>query len=525
MSVVRPVTPPLNEVVSDEILHFDYPGSDIILRSCDSHDFRVPQLYLVNSSPVIRDLIQGVPSTSDIANQESLPVVELPESGAILHNLLTFIFPVTPVLPSTTELVMKLLAVAQKYRMDSVLTHIRAHSRQDPPFILPETALHVYFLAQKYELRQEMVLAARSTLRLSMSLEDLVGKIDFMPGTYLRELWVYHERVRTGLVSSLLEFRKSAVMDMMKDTGCVAYTSDFVPQWLDDYIGSLAQSLPLFDLVEFENTRASHIKDEARRTTTLACADISSRIVRAFWEALTAVVHGTIEKADSALALVKEDAAPETSDRPFEPLSLKVPDANVIVRSSDQVNFRVHKSLLAMSSPLFDDLFSLPQPPDGEIVDGLPVVQLSEDAYLLNSLVSLIYPVPPVIPGSYEKVFALLAACQKYDMVSIQSYIRDEIKRGRFPMPVGTEAFRAYAIASNLGLIPEMEGAGRLTLSHPMTLESLGEGLRAFNGRVLRDLAPDVEKQKLSGEVLIEYPSKCSHQPALAEPLLYEQEH
>ncbi|KAH9049780.1 hypothetical protein EDB83DRAFT_1386921, partial [Lactarius deliciosus] len=464
MSIVRPVTPPPNEVIPDEILHFDYPGSDIILRSCDSHDFRVPQLYLVNSSPVLRDLIRGVPSTSDVANQESLPVVELPESGVILHNLLTFIFPVTPVPPSTTEMVMELLAVAQKYRMDSVLTHIRAHSRQGPPFVLPETALHIYFLAQKYELRQEMLLAARSTLRLSITLEDLVGKIDFMPGTYLRELWVYHERVRTGLASSLLEFRKSAALDIVKDTGCVIPTPSSIPQWLDDYIGSLAQSFSLFDLVEFENTRARHIKDEAHRTTMCACADISSQTVRAFWEALTTVVHGTIEKADSALALVKEDTAPETSDRPLKPLSLKVPDANVIIRSSDQVNFRVHKSLLAMSSSLFDDLFSLPQPPDGEIVDGLPVVQFSEDAYLLNILVSLIYPVPPIIPGSYEKVFALLAACQKYDMVSIQSYIRDEIKRGRFPMPVGTEAFRAYAIASNLGLIPEIEGTGRLTL-------------------------------------------------------------
>ncbi|KAH8990394.1 hypothetical protein EDB86DRAFT_1772940 [Lactarius hatsudake] len=175
--------------------------------------------------------------------------------------------------------------------------------------------------------------------------------------------------------------------------------------------------------------------------------------------------------ADSALAFVKEDTPPENSDRPSEPLSLKVPDANVIIRSSDQVNFRVHKSLLAMSSSLFDDLFSLPQPPDGEIVDGLPVVQLPEDANLLNILVSLIYPVPPVIPGSYEK-----------------SYIRDEIKRGRFPMPVGTEAFRTYAIASNMGLILEMEGTGRLTLGHPMTFESLGEGLREFNGRALRDL-------------------------------------
>ncbi|KAI9445818.1 hypothetical protein BJY52DRAFT_1108748, partial [Lactarius psammicola] len=126
--------------------------------------------------------------------------------------------------------------------------------------------------------------------------------------------------------------------------------------------------------------------------------------------------------------------------------------------------FRVHKSVLAMSSPFFKDLLSLPQPPDDELVDGLPVVTLSEDADLLNSLISLLYPIPTVIPDSYEKVFTLLAACQKYDMESVQSDIRDGINVGRFPAPFGAEAFHAYALASSMELVPEMENAARLTL-------------------------------------------------------------
>ena len=141
-----------------------------------------------------------------------------------------------------------------------------------------------------------------------------------------------------------------------------------------------------------------------------------------------------------------------------------------------------------MSSPVFKDLFSLPQPPDDELVDGLPVLQLAEDAGLLNSLISFLYPIAPVIPGSYEAVFALLSTCQKYDMLFIQSYIRTEVKRGTFPSPVGTESFRGYAIASRIGLIPEMENAARLTLDYPMTFESLGEGLLSFKGRELCDL-------------------------------------
>lgn len=83
----------------------------------------------------------------------------------------------------------------------------------------------------------------------------------------------------------------------------------------------------------------------------------------------------------------------------------------------------------------------------------------------------------------------LLAACQKYEMDSIQSLIRTKVKSGEFPAPKGTEVFAAYAIASGNGLIPDMDNAARLTVYHPMTFDTLGEGLRLFEGKALRDLA------------------------------------
>ena len=165
-----------------------------------------------------------------------------------------------------------------------------------------------------------------------------------------------------------------------------------------------------------------------------------------------------------------------------------MPEATIIVRSSDQVNFRVHKLVLAMSSPFFKDLLSLPQPPDAEIVDGLPVVVLPEDAGLLNCLISLLYPVPPVIPDSYQKAFALLVVCQKYEMESAQFIIRAALKAEKFPAPVWDEGFSAYAIASSMELVPEAEDAAHLTFGQPLTFESLGEGLRLFKGRALYDL-------------------------------------
>ena len=305
MPIVLSETPESNEVVSDETLHFNYPGSDIILRSCDSHNFRMPKLYIAICSPVLRMLFRSVPNTSDVPNSEQpepLPVVELPESKATLYNLLTFIFPVTPILPSTTEKVMELLGVAQKYQMESVLSHIRgAISRQDPPFIRPETALHVYFLAQEHELHQEVVQAARVTFRLSMTIEDLGDKLDF-PGIYIHELWKYHKQVRTDLKSVLPEFRTSGLPDDMKNllcgtegtATCSCCRIQVFPLWLGGYIDSIAEAPHLVDPIDFENAWARHI--QANLSEKCPCVGISSQAKRAFGDALTAVVRGVIEK-------------------------------------------------------------------------------------------------------------------------------------------------------------------------------------------------------------------------------------
>ncbi|KAH9989311.1 hypothetical protein BJV77DRAFT_1185795, partial [Russula vinacea] len=150
-------------------------------------------------------------------------------------------------------------------------------------------------------------------------------------------------------------------------------------------------------------------------------------------------------QAESALSLVRDQEDPQARINwiTSPPETFDVSDTNFIIRSSDLIDFRVHKSILATVSPIFKDLLSLPQPSDSEIVDGLPMVQLSESSELLNSLLSTLYPIRTVIPNSYDKVLYLLAACQKYEMTSVQSFIRAEVKRGEYPAPKGAEAFPA----------------------------------------------------------------------------------
>jgi hypothetical protein len=186
----------------------------------------------------------------------------------------------------------------------------------------------------------------------------------------------------------------------------------------------------------------------------------------------------------------------ETSPQSPPTVSLPLPEcldlsgADVIVRTSDLTTFPVHKSVLASSSWVFRDMFTLPWPQNNETVNGLPVVDISEDAELVRSLITMLYPIPSEIPASYDRTLALLAAAHKYDMDAVQASIRAEVAaNGPSPVVDGAQVFRAYAIASSSELIPEMEMAARLTLNQPMTFEHLGDELQWFEGCALHELA------------------------------------
>jgi BTB/POZ domain len=281
-------------------LLFDYPGADIILRSQDYYHFQVPKIYIANSSPVLGELIQSALDSPGVADVEaSLPVVQVPKRGKILHFLLTIIFPINSLVPSSPEEILELLSDAQTYQMDFVLTHIRDRiARQNSLPTRLEPALRIYSLAQKYGLRQEALQTARTILNYPMTIEEYDGKLDIMSGASLYELWNYHERVRAILGSDLPEFRMSRARDTITDLRCTELSSSQIPSWLDQYIESIGKSPNLFDSTELNIAMTRHIKDMANKHGC-ECASIPGRTIRDFWEALASVVDGSFEKAST----------------------------------------------------------------------------------------------------------------------------------------------------------------------------------------------------------------------------------
>lgn len=277
---------------------FEYWGSggaDTVLRSHDSHHFRVPKTYIIDSSPVLKELIlktQDIPNSA--GGESSHPAVQLPESGAILHSLLTFIFPVTSIVPSTAENAMELLSVAQKYQMDSVLAHIRDRiARQDPPSTKLDSAVHLYSLAQKYGLREEALRAAQTILKYPMDIADLEDKLDIMSGPSLYELWKFYQSTRAILASDLMEFKTSptGVSDALEGFSCSATGSSQIPCWLDDYLKSVGDAPHMYDFVEFNMALSRHV----RNGYGCLCGSIPNQTVRNVWEAMATVVHNSFE--------------------------------------------------------------------------------------------------------------------------------------------------------------------------------------------------------------------------------------
>jgi len=266
---------------------FDDPDADITLRSSDDHEFRILKFYIIKVSPVLRKLIESA-SSSHAANAPSFPTIQLSDSGATLSCLLTFIFPMPPVLPPTIQQTMLLLSAAQKYQMDLIMSRIRAVvASQDPPFIRPETAFEVYSFAQTYGLREETLHAARTTLNFPFTLEDLEGELGSTCLDYLHELWSYHSRVRTYLADDLTAFKATGIPSAVTTQPCKYGTLT----WLCEYITSIAKSPALFDLTEFHMYLSSHIT-----SWHCQCGKIPSKAIHAFWTALTNVVHSCMTK-------------------------------------------------------------------------------------------------------------------------------------------------------------------------------------------------------------------------------------
>ncbi|KAI6164502.1 hypothetical protein EDD17DRAFT_1884994 [Pisolithus thermaeus] len=159
---------------------------------------------------------------------------------------------------------------------------------------------------------------------------------------------------------------------------------------------------------------------------------------------------------------------PSCAPSPFDHVK-----ADIILRSSDDVDFRVFKLFLSLASPFFETLFDLPQPSeemntDVEIKDGLPVIPVSEDSKTLDPLLRFCYPCTlsddPALED-FRDVVNVLEAAKKYSLDAIEKTVCKSLFN---PKILEANSMRCFAIACRARMQDECNLAAKHTLREPL---------------------------------------------------------
>ncbi|KAL0576233.1 hypothetical protein V5O48_005743 [Marasmius crinis-equi] len=142
--------------------------------------------------------------------------------------------------------------------------------------------------------------------------------------------------------------------------------------------------------------------------------------------------------------------------------------ADVILRTVDGVDFRMHKSLLSFASPFFEGMFSLPQPDKPSTTalqnhDGLSIVPMPESSKVVEKLLMFCHPAHAPVLESLDEVRLVIEPALKYDMAGIVKRIIAQLEPIIFEEPL-----RSYCVSWQFKLTDQVQKAAKLLLRQPL---------------------------------------------------------
>ncbi|KAJ7134291.1 hypothetical protein C8R44DRAFT_662634 [Mycena epipterygia] len=92
-------------------------------------------------------------------------------------------------------------------------------------------------------------------------------------------------------------------------------------------------------------------------------------------------------------------------------------DDGSVVLQAESTQCRVHWTILAQHSPIFSDMRSIPQPPNQPLVEGCPIVQLSDSIEDVEHLLRALYnPLFQSTKIEFAAVAAIIRLGRKYEI-------------------------------------------------------------------------------------------------------------
>ncbi|KAH8104112.1 hypothetical protein BXZ70DRAFT_684987 [Cristinia sonorae] len=203
----------------------------------------------------------------------------------------------------------------------------------------------------------------------------------------------------------------------------------------------------------------------------------------------------------------KAESIDTTHYRPFSHAAFPFDrtDADLILRSTDLIDFRVHRAILEMSSSFFanpsDVLDSCSGGMSSAEEGGLPICHINATGHILDLLLRHPYPVPTPDVDDMDAAYALLRVSREYGFALVVDGLKRTILRFAEANPL-----KAYARAAMLGCKEEMQLAARISLRYPILeeyvpeLEELSAGIyhrllsyHRLCGRVAAAVVDDME--------------------------------
>ncbi|KAJ7635124.1 hypothetical protein FB45DRAFT_1026018 [Roridomyces roridus] len=143
------------------------------------------------------------------------------------------------------------------------------------------------------------------------------------------------------------------------------------------------------------------------------------------------------------------------------------PPSDIILRSSDAIDFHCHKNILAHVSPFFADMFAAVSGNQDIQKDGKAVIPLVEPSSVLYGLLPRVYPAHNARlfsltnPADLTDICPVHEAANKFQMVRAQALIEDMLLSS--PL-LDTEPHRFFAIGCIRNIVPLIRKAALCTL-------------------------------------------------------------
>lgn len=132
-----------------------------------------------------------------------------------------------------------------------------------------------------------------------------------------------------------------------------------------------------------------------------------------------------------------------------------------ILQTPDGARFVVYRVILSLASPIWNDMFSLPQASESPS-SARPVIPVEEDPGTMESLLTMLYPLPSPRISSYDQAAKLVQACDKYfiDVSRLDTVLHKVL---RTTAALEADPLGVYALAWRLGMDDEAKNASRHT--------------------------------------------------------------